>query len=77
MGRFFSWIGGTLGTTGAIALYVGLFAGWAYWMWMAIQFGSFIMFIFGLLGPLGFFASLLGLWSLLLGVPFWLLHLVG
>jgi len=31
--------------------------GWAYWMWMAIQIGSFGMFFFGILGPLAVIAE--------------------
>ena len=51
--------------------------GWAYWMWMAIKLGSFLMFFFGLLGPLALVAGLLGLWSFFFGIPAWLLHMVG
>lgn len=50
--------------------------GWAYWMWMAIQLGSFLMFFFGILGPLAAVAGILGLWSFFFGIPLWLLHLV-
>jgi len=59
-----------------IGLVIGGILGWAYWMWMAIQFGSFGMFFFGILGPLGMIAAVLGLWSFVFGVPLWLLHLV-
>ncbi len=67
---------GMTGVAGAMAIGLGVFVGWAYWMWMAIQLGSFGMFVFGLLGPCGLLASLLGLWSFLLGAPAWLLRLV-
>jgi hypothetical protein len=50
--------------------------GWAYWMWMAINLGSFMMFFFGILGPFALVAGVLGLWSFLFGIPLWLLHLV-
>jgi hypothetical protein len=60
----------------AFSLYIGLFAGWAYWMWMAIHLGSFGMFVLGLLGPGGAIAAVLGLWSFLFGIPGWLLSLV-
>ena len=74
-GKMGKLIGGLTGTM-AVAFYVGTFIGWAWWMWMAIHFGSFWMFVFGLAGPTGIFAGLLGLWSLLFGIPTWLLHLV-
>jgi hypothetical protein len=62
---------------GFIAIYVGGFIGWCWWMWMAIHIGSFWMFVFGLLGITTPVAALLGLWSLLFGAPLWLLHMVG
>jgi hypothetical protein len=55
---------------------LGMLPGWVFWIWMAIHFGSFGMFLFGFLGPLAIVASMLGLWSLLFGAPAWLLHLV-
>jgi hypothetical protein len=76
MGKFFTWIGTTLGVSGAIALYIGGFIGWAYWMWMSIHLSSFTMFIAGLLGPIAVPASLLGMWSFLFGVPLWLFNFV-
>lgn len=51
--------------------------GWAYWMWMAIQGGSFMMFFFGILGPCSVIAGFLGLWSFFFGMPEWLFHLVS
>ena len=59
------------------ALSIGIFIGWLYWVWMAIQLGSFSMFVFGLLGPFALISSILGIWSFLFGIPGWLLHLVG
>ncbi|WFU62693.1 hypothetical protein [Bradyrhizobium brasilense] len=51
--------------------------GWAYWMWMAIKLGSFMMFFFGILGPFALIAGLMGLWSFIFGAPLWLLHMVS
>ena len=51
--------------------------GWAYWMWMAINLGSFMMFFFGILGPFALVAGVLGLWSFFFGIPTWLIYLVG
>jgi hypothetical protein len=66
---------GTLGLA-FVALYfggtIGLFVGWAYWMWMAIHLGSFGMFVVGFLGPVAVLAGALGLWSLVFGIPGWL-----
>jgi hypothetical protein len=59
---------------GMIGVYIGSFVGWAYWMWIAIQVGSFWMFVVGLIPPGWLVASFLGLWSLLFGVPMWLVH---
>jgi hypothetical protein len=51
--------------------------GWAYWMWLAIKLGSFMMFLFGILGPTALIAGVLGLWSFFFGIPLWILHLVS
>jgi hypothetical protein len=72
-------IGSLVRVIGAGTFYlisVGMLPGWAFWMWMAIHFGSFAMFLFGLLGPCALGAAVLGLWSLLFGAPLWLVHLV-
>ena len=42
---------GTIGFGGYIILIIAGPLGWAYWMWMALHLGSFMMFFFGLLGP--------------------------
>ena len=55
----------------------GLLLGWAYWLWLAVKVGSFAMFAFGIFFPLAIVAAILGLWSLLVGMPPWLLHLVN
>jgi hypothetical protein len=60
----------------SLSLSIGLFVGWAWWMWLAIQIGSFWMFIVGIAGPSAFPAGALGLWCLVFGMPAWLLHLV-
>jgi len=74
--NFFGSLIATVGATTFYVITIGMLPGWAWWMWMAIHFGSFGMFLFGLLGPFAYVAGLLGLWSLILGVPGWLLHLV-
>jgi hypothetical protein len=58
------------------ALLIGV-AGWIYWLWMSLQFGSFLMFVLAFLGPVGMIAALLGLWSLAFGAPLWLVHLAA
>jgi hypothetical protein len=77
MRRLFGALFGGTFAIGMIGLYIGGFIGWCWWMWMAIHFGSFWMFVFGLAGPTGLIAALLGLWSLLFGIPLWLFHLVS
>ncbi|HEY2210801.1 MAG TPA: hypothetical protein VGH62_04100 [Bradyrhizobium sp.] len=55
----------------------GLLLGWVYWLWLAVKVGSFVMFVFGVFFPLAIIAAILGLWSLLVGMPTWLLHMVS
>jgi hypothetical protein len=70
-----------LGAVGSAALaipvmYFALGIGGLYWLWLAIQFGSFGMFVLGVAGPLVLFTAPVGLYALLFGVPHWLLRLV-
>jgi hypothetical protein len=43
---------------------------------MAIKLGSFMMFLFGFLGPFALVAGILGLLSFFVGIPIWLLYMV-
>jgi hypothetical protein len=54
-----------------------LILGWVYWLWLAVKVGSFAMFAFGIFFPMVIVAAILGLWSLLVGMPPWLLHMVS
>ena len=74
--NFVGVLAGIFGTAGIFCFMLSGTLGWAYWMWMAIQLGSFGMFFFGILGPLALVAGILGLWSFLFGIPVWLLHMV-
>jgi hypothetical protein len=76
LGRFLASVIRTVGTGAFYLLNLGMLPGWAFWMWMAIHFGSFGMFFFGLLGPFAYIAGAFGLWSLLFGAPAWLINLV-
>lgn len=77
MKNLLAGITATLGAAGALAFYLFTFVGWLYWVWTAIQLGSFVMFVLGLLGPLAFIAAIFGMWSLVFGVPIWLLRLMA
>ena len=48
-----------------------------YWLWTAIQIGSFWMFVFGLAGPLIIIAAPVGAYGLLFGMPQWVFNLFG
>jgi len=46
-----------------------------YWLWIAIQLGSFMMFVFGILGPAVAVTAPFGLYMLFFGVPHWVINL--
>lgn len=48
-----------------------------YWIWMAIQLGSFGMFVIGIVPPAALFTAPIGLYSLLFGAPQWLMRMFG
>lgn len=58
------------------ALYLGAFVGWAWWIWVAFHLHSFWMFLLALIPFTTPFVAVLGLWSLIFGMPDWVLHLV-
>ncbi|HIO47356.1 TPA: maltose ABC transporter permease [Candidatus Poribacteria bacterium] len=60
------------------ALILLLILGGVYWLWMAIQLGSFWMFAIGLVFPIsGIVTCPVGAWSLLFGIPDWIHNLFG
>jgi hypothetical protein len=76
MGVLASLFGALFSSAMGIGFFLTATLGWAYWMWMAINLGSFLMFLFGLMGPFALLAGILGLWSFAFGIPLWILHLV-
>jgi hypothetical protein len=71
---------GLFGAAGGVIMFACFFAipiGELYWLWMAIQLGSFWMFALGLLGPLILVWSPIGLYSLIFGTPQWVLSTFG
>jgi len=54
-----------------------LMVGGLYWLWMAIQFGSFGMFVLGLIPPFYIFTGPIGAWSLIFGPPSWVVDWFG
>ncbi len=57
-----------------LPLYFVLPLGWLYWLWLAIQFGNFWMFVVGVIPPTAILTAPIGAWSLLFGVPQWVLN---
>tara|TARA_Y100000588_G_C13664075_1_gene673342 strand:+ start:430 stop:627 length:198 start_codon:yes stop_codon:yes gene_type:complete len=53
----------------AIPLVVILGLGDLYWIWMAIQLGSFWMFVIGVMGPVAFLTGAVGVWSFFFEPP--------
>ena len=70
MGIFFVLFTGFVYATGGTI-------GWVYWLWLSIQYGSFLMFVFGFLPFTVPISSTIGLWSLVNGSPEWLSKLFG
>jgi hypothetical protein len=68
------------GAAGGIVMFGLMFLmpiGGLYWLWMAIQLGSFWMFAIGLLGPTILFTAPIGAYSLVFGIPAWVLSTFG
>ena len=63
----------------AVLAVIGLSTvGGLYWFWIAIKISSFLMFVIGFFPPTGLlFATPVGAWSLLFGVPDWVFTWFG
>lgn len=60
-----------------MGLFILIGLGDLYWLWMSIQLGSFMMFVGGVF-PLFFIVTgPVGAWSLLFGVPDWVVNMFG
>jgi hypothetical protein len=67
---------GTLGLL-MIPMFLAFPVGAIYWLWIAIQLGSFTMFFLGVAGPFAILTAPIGLWSLMFGTPMWVINLFG
>lgn len=66
-----------VGYVSVLASSLMLMLGFFHWMWMAIQMGSFFMFVIGIFPITAIFATPIGLWSLIFGVPNWIYAVFG
>jgi len=53
-----------------VGIVLGL--GWFYWIWMAVQLGSFLMVFLSLLGPFAGIAGFFGAHAFVFGIPTWI-----
>jgi hypothetical protein len=68
------FMSGTLG----IFLWGLVAIGSLYWLWIAIQIGSFLMFVIGVFPITTILIAMpVGAWSLLFGVPDWVISVFG
>ncbi len=75
--RFFNQVAGTIGGIAGIALALVIPIGSLYWIWTAIQLGSFMMFVAGIVPPFFIVSAPMGFYMLLFGVPGWIVNLFG
>lgn len=68
--KFGTLIGGAFGIV-AIGFYILFSIGGLYWLWMAIQIGSFAMFALGVIPPFLLFTALIGGYGFIFGMPDW------
>ena len=73
---FESFFTGTLGIL-AFALFAGFGIGTIYWLWMAIQLGSFLMFLILFFPPVMIITGPVGVYSWIFGIPQWVLNFFG
>ncbi|GFD72207.1 hypothetical protein KUL113_16270 [Tenacibaculum sp. KUL113] len=66
MSDILDFFGGLVGKLIIISLGIG----WFYWLWLAIKYGGFFMFVVGLLPITAPFSAVLGLWCFF-DIPDW------
>lgn len=80
MGRIHDFFTGIFGAAAGVVIFAcyGLIAvGSLYWFWMAIQLGSFLMFLVLLFPPAFIVAAPVGAYSMIFGVPSWVISTFG
>ena len=60
-----------------MGLYILSGIGSLYWLWIAIQIGSFSMFVVGIIPITIIITGPVGAWSILFGVPDWIYDIFG
>lgn len=75
--NFFEGLFGAAAGVILIGFYITMAIGGLYWLWMAIQLGSFVMFLVIIFPPLLIFAAPIGMYSMIFGVPNWILSWFG
>jgi hypothetical protein len=74
---FFTSIFGGAGAIVMLGLAFAIPIGDLYWLWMAIQLGSYWMFVLGMLPFTAIFVGPIGIYCLLFGVPSWIFDKFG
>ena len=74
---FFEGIFGAAAGFVMITLMLCYSIGTIYWMWIAIQVGSFWMFVLGFMPPTMVFTGLIGGYSMIFGTPDWVFNMFG
>ncbi|PHS47640.1 hypothetical protein SAMN04487869_11879 [Marinobacter sp. DSM 26671] len=67
------------GTMGFVFMILGILIaiGSIYWLWVAIQIGSFGMFLVGIFPLFFVITGPVGAWGLLFGMPGWVFSIFG
>jgi hypothetical protein len=75
--RFFEGLFGAAAGIVMMALMISYSIGTIYWMWVAIQVGSFWMFVVGFIPPTAFFTGFVGGYAMIFGTPDWVFSTFG
>lgn len=71
-----SLLSGASGGVFAVAM-IAVSIGALYWLWVAIQIGSFSMFLVGIFPFCFVVTGPVGAWGLLFGMPNWVFNIFG
>ena len=75
--NFFEGVFGAAAGFVMITFFISYSIGTIYWLWMAIQIGSFFMFVLGFVPTTALLTGFVGGYAMIFGTPDWVLSTFG
>ena len=77
MGNFITGVLSAMGGVFILVFVASYSVGGLYWLWIAIQLGSFLAFVIGIFPVTAIFTAPVGMYALIFGTPDWVVRMFG